>query len=147
MTIKPIIFEKTKFVELTHDEWLEMFKPVKNHITKYPDEHAEYDMFETYSPEVDFVQTKIDENLVWTYGDGDMCTYISNGYGYVNRIGYYICTVPYDPEVTYQIILSTEEECTCYSEDEAVMEARGGDTGDPDCDKCEGYGYVTVYND
>ena len=142
MTITP-----AKFVDLTHEEWLEMFKPVKNHITKYPDEHSEYDMFETYSPEVDYVQTKIDENLVWTYGDGDMCSYISNGYGFVNRIGYYVCTVPYDPDVMYQIILSTEEECECYSEDEAVMETREGEYGLPDCQLCEGYGLVTVYND
>jgi hypothetical protein len=27
------------------------------------------------------------------------------------------------------------------------MGARGGESGDPDCDKCEGYGLVTVYND
>ena len=144
MTIKPIIFEKTKFVDLTHDEWVEMFKPVKNHITKYPDEHSEYEMFETYGAEVEYVQSKIEENLVWTYGDGDMCSYISSGYGFVNRIGYYVCTVPFDPEVTYQIILSTEEECECYDEEDLE---NGGEGGNPDCKICEGYGLVTVYND
>jgi len=147
MTIKPIIFEPTKFVEITWDEWVERFKPVKNHITKYPDDHAEYDSFETYGAEQEFVATKIEDRLVWTMGDGDMCTYLSNGYHYINRINYYVCTVPYEENVDYQIIVSTELECSCYSEDEDVMESRNGESGDPDCDICEGYGFVTVYND
>tara|TARA_B110000503_G_C6998429_1_gene350425 strand:+ start:249 stop:668 length:420 start_codon:yes stop_codon:yes gene_type:complete len=139
MTITPL-----KLIDLTFTEFEEMFKPVINHIG---DNAGESHTFETYGAELEFVKTKIDENLVWTMGDGDMCMYISNGYHYVNRISYYVCSVPFDPEVEYQIIISTEEECTCYSEDEAVVESRGGEYGDPDCDKCEGYGLVTVYND
>ena len=137
----------TKFIELTWDEWEEKFKPIKNHITKYPEPEAEYSSFETYGAEVEYVQTKIDDRLVWTFGDGDMCTYLSSGYHYINRISYYVCTVPYEEDTEYQIIVSTEEECKCYSEDEDVMEARGGEAGDPDCELCEGYGLVTVYND
>ena len=134
----------TKFVELTWTEWEEMFKPIKNHITKYPDSGTEYDSFETYGAEQEFVATKIDENLVWTMGDGDMCTYLSNGYHYINRINYYVCTVPYEEDTDYQIIISTEEECECWDEEDFN---NGGDGGSPDCDKCEGYGLVTVYND
>ena len=143
MTIKPITF-----VELTWNEWEDKFKPVKNHISKYPDEHSTYDSFETYGAEVEFVQTKIDDRLVWTFGDGDMCTYLSNGYHYVNRISYYVCTVPYEENVEYQIIVSTEQECKCYKEEGYGPDNFGYmNDGDPDCKLCEGYGLVTVYND
>jgi hypothetical protein len=134
----------TKFIELTWTEWEEKFKPIKNHITKYPDSGTEYQSFETYGAEQEFVATKIDERLVWTMGDGDMCTYLSNGYHYINRISYYVCTVPYEEDTDYQIIVSTEEECECW--DEEAFE-NGEEGGSPDCDKCEGYGLVTVYND
>jgi hypothetical protein len=146
MTIEPIILEDY-FVSLTWDEWVEQFKPIKNHITKYPDNHMEYESFETFGEEVEFVISKANDNLVWTFSDGDMCTYLSNGYHYINRINYYVCTVPYDPDKTYEIIVSTEQECTCYSEDEDVMETRDGEFGDPECKECEGYGLVTVYVD
>lgn len=146
MTTKPITF-----VDLTWDEWVEKFKPIKNHITKYPSVDSTYDSFETYGAEVEYVQTKIDERLVWTFSDGDMCTYLSNGYHYINRINYYVCTVPYEEDVEYQIIASTEEECKCYKEDGYEYTLPNGqvvtENGDPECKECEGYGLVTVYND
>ena len=142
----------TKFVELTWTEWEEKFKPIKNHITKYPTTDSDYESFETYGAEVEYVQSKIEDNLVWTFGDGDMCTYLSNGYHYVNRLNYYVCTVPYEEDVDYQIIASTEVECDCYKE-----EGYGPYTfpngheyyedGDRACKECEGYGLRTVYND
>jgi hypothetical protein len=146
MAIKPIILDDT-YVTLTWDEWVEQFKPIKNTITQYPEPDAEYSSFETYGEEVEFVHSKVEDNLVWTFADGDMCSYLSNGYHYINRINYYVCTVPYDPDKTYEIIVSTEQECACYSEDEDVMESRDGEMGDPNCKECEGYGLVTVYND
>jgi len=142
----------TKFVELTWDEWVEKFKPIKNHITKYPNEHSEYESFETYGAEQEFVASKIDERLVWTMGDGDMCTYLSNGYHYINRINYYVCAVPYEEDTDYQIIVSTEEECSCYKEEGyGPYTLPNGqeyyEDGDPNCQECEGYGLRTVYND
>lgn len=146
MTTKPITF-----VDLTWDEWVEKFKPIKNHITKYAEPDSQYQSFETYGAEVEYVQTKIDDRLVWTFGDGDMCTYLSNGYHYINRVSYYVCTVPYEEDTEYQIIVSTEEECKCYKEDGYEYTLPNGqvvtENGDPDCKECEGYGLVTVYND
>jgi hypothetical protein len=146
MAITPIILED-HYESLTWDEWVERFKPIKNHITKYPNTDADYDSFETFGEEVEFVISKAEDNLVWTFSDGDMCSYLGNGYHYINRINYYVCTVPYDPDKTYEIIVSTEQECVCYSEEADVMEARGDEFGDPNCPECEGYGLVTVYND
>lgn len=136
----------TKFVELTYEEWVEKFKPIPNHFNKHNVDDSDIS-FETYGEEVEFVKSKVDERLVWTWADGDMCSYISNGYHYVNRINYHVCSVPYDEDTEYQIITSTEEECKCYSDDEDVIESRGGEQGDPNCPECEGYGLVTVYND
>jgi hypothetical protein len=140
MKTSPSTLEETKFVSLTWKEFEEQFKPIKNHFSKDPDEI----MFETYGEEVDFVLAKDTENKVWTYADGDYCSYVSSGYHYVNRIGYYITEVPYEEDTQYEIIVSTEVECECYDED---REDNNGEFGDANCLECEGYGLVTNYND
>jgi hypothetical protein len=140
MTIKPIIIPEQKFVSLTWKEWQEQFKPIKNHFSSDPDEI----MFETYGEEVEFVIDNTPSRKVWTYGDGDYCSYVSNGYHYVNRIGYYVCEVPYDEDTDYEIIVSTEVECECYDEN---REDNDGEFGDAECEKCEGYGMITEYKD
>jgi hypothetical protein len=130
----------TNFVSLTWKEFEEQFKPIKNHLFNDPDQR----MFETYGEEVEFVLSKEAEHKVWTYADGDYCSYVSSGYHYVNRIGYYITEVAFDPDTQYEIIVSTEEQCFCYDEN---RETDDGEFGDPDCPECEGYGLVTKYND
>jgi hypothetical protein len=124
---------------LTWKEFEEQFKPIKNHFSSDPDQQ----MFETYGEEVEFVISKVEENKVWTWADGDYCSYVSNGYHYVNRIGYYVCEVPYDEDTEYEIITSTEEECECY--DENAYD--DGGFGNPNCQECEGYGRITKYAD
>lgn len=93
-----------KFIELTEEEWFEQFKPVLNHI----DENGSFDgyMFETYGDEVDYVKGQ-DVHHIWMYGDGDDGgSYIWNGWGFVNRIGYFITEVPWVEGTTYQIQVS-----------------------------------------
>ena len=97
----------SKLVQLTEDEWFKQFKPIPNHL----DENASFNdgehgyMFETYGDEVEFVKAQ-DSNRIWTYSDGDNGgTYISDGYHVVNRIGYFVTTVPYDDKQYYQIQL------------------------------------------
>ena len=94
-------------IQLTEDEWFEQFKPIPNHL----DENASFNdgehgyMFETYGDEVEFVKAQ-EHNRIWTYSDGDNGgTYISDGYHVVNRIGYFVTTVPYDDKQYYQIQL------------------------------------------
>lgn len=120
------------------NEWEAKFKPKKNHLSKYDDT-----MYETYGEEAEYVQS-VDPKYVWTYVDGDMSSLLVAGYHYVNRLGYYICEVPWEDEWD-SCLLSVETECTCYNEDEDVMETRGMEYGDPDCKLCEGSGYVTEY--
>jgi len=146
MAIKEVEFEGTEYHGW--DAWFDKFKPVRNTINKYStDENPEY-MFETYGAEVEHVQAQ-DPKYVWTFIDGDMSTLLVAGYHFVNRLGYYIATVPWDSEWD-SCLLSVEVECECYDE-----QAYGPYTfpngheyyedGDRDCKLCEGYGLKTEY--
>ena len=93
-----------KFIELDYDEWLATYKPILNHI----DDNASFDglMFETYDEEVEFVKAQ-DPDKIWMYGDGDSgAGYIWSGWGFVNRIGYFITEVPCPADTTIQILVS-----------------------------------------
>jgi len=92
------------FIELDYDEWVETYKPILNHI----DINASFDgmMFETYGDEVDFVKEQ-PENRIWMYGDGDDGgSFVWSGWGFVNRIGYFITEVPCPPDTDIQIRVS-----------------------------------------
>jgi hypothetical protein len=93
------------FVEMDFDEWLTTYKPIINHI----DSNASFDngeggiMFETYGDEVAFVKSQSPDKI-WMYGDGDDGgSYIWSGWGFVNRLGYFITEVPCPPDTTIQI--------------------------------------------
>jgi hypothetical protein len=93
---------------MTEDEWLETYKPKTNHL----DSNASWNgtMFETYGEEVEFVQSTPD-NFVWTLLEGDEGqTLISNGYSFVNRLGYFICEVPWNENEFHDILIDDNEE-------------------------------------
>ena len=92
------------FIEMTEDEWFNTYKPIKNPY----DDNASFDghMFETYGDEVDFVKST-DPACIWMYGDGDDGgSYIWSGWGFVNRIGYFITEVPCPADTTIQVQIS-----------------------------------------
>ena len=93
------------FIEMTMDEWEATYKPIPNTIV----ENSSFDglMFETYGDEVDFVKCW-PERQIWMYGDGDDGgSYIWSGWGFVNRIGYFLTEVPCPPNTTIQIKVSS----------------------------------------
>jgi hypothetical protein len=99
-----------KFIELTFEEADEQFKFMVNNY----DENASFDglMFETYGDEVEYVKSK-PENRIWMYGQGDDGgLYIWSGWGFVNRIGYFISEQPVPDNTTIQIMVS-EPDLTC----------------------------------
>jgi hypothetical protein len=110
----------------TYSSWEETFKPIKNKISKYPDDSLIH--FETYGEEVEFVWTHPNEN-VWTEVDGDSGTYIVAGKHFVNRISYYVTEVPWTDEYT-EVPTWVYRTCDCAEESE------DGDY-DPDCTECE----------
>ena len=112
-----------RFIEMDFDEWCATYKPIKNHI----DTNASFngEMFETYGDEVAFVKEQPEENI-WMYGDGDDGgSYIWSGWGFVNRIGYFVTEVPCPPDTTIQIRVSFYwfycESCGAEIEDEGQL--------------------------
>jgi hypothetical protein len=104
----------TNFIELTEDEWFKTYKPIPNHIDKnasFSDGEHGY-MFETYGDEVEFVKSQSPANI-WMYGEGDNGgTYIWSGWGFVNRLGYFITEVPCPPDTDIQVMVG-EPDLTC----------------------------------
>jgi hypothetical protein len=128
-----------RFIEMDLDEWAAIYKPIKNHI----DTNSSFDgeMFETYGDELEFVKAQ-DEDRIWMYGDGDDggC-YLWNGWHYVNRIGYFITSVPCPPDTTIQVLVSHNwyycENCSSETEDPDNLIRDAFDEADllkcPDC--------------
>ena len=99
-----------KFIELTFEDWCKTYRPIPN----YLDDNASFNgaMFETYGEEVAFVKAQ-DPNKIWMFGDGDDGgLYIWSGWGFVNRIGYFVTEVPCPDDVTIQIQVG-EPDLTC----------------------------------
>lgn len=78
---------------LTVEQWEETYKPMVNVL----DPNASWDgiMFETYGEEHRTVK-KYPNERIWTYAQGDEGLYLFAGYHIVNRIGYFICEVPWE---------------------------------------------------
>lgn len=112
----------------TYDAWVDTFKPIKNTISKYPDDSLIH--FETYGEEYDYVKG-IHPNFIWTEVDGDAGTYIVAGLHFVNRIHYYITENPWDDEYT-EIPTWCYRSCDCM--DDEAFEDEGYN---PDCPECE----------
>ena len=120
------------YTTMTWQEFADTFKPIKRKISEdnyvYP--------YETYGEELEFVRSQPAENI-WTEIDGDSGVFIVNGYRLVNRIQYYVCEVPITTEAYSEVIVSLERDCDCAIEGE----------GKPDCEECEGSGYISIYPD
>lgn len=91
--------------ELDLDQWHEIYKPQVNQLS----EQASFDMgnggimFETYGSEHDYVCSMNLKRQVWTWVDGEDGTYITNGYSFVNRIGYFVTEIPYEDGQWYEV--------------------------------------------
>lgn len=100
-------------INLTEEQFNEQFTPVQNHI----DDNASFDgcMFETYSPQIDFVAEMNKENRVITIiesdseyetnhdGESVANLYYISGYHLVNRLGFLILDKPYTEDFEVKI--------------------------------------------
>jgi hypothetical protein len=112
------------FIYLTMEEWEATYKPIYNHIdnnASFQDESGQGIMFETYGDEVAFVKSQSPDKI-WMYGSGDDGgTYIWNGWGFVNRLGYFITEVPCPPDTDIQVMVG-EPDLTCDDCDDIIEE-------------------------
>lgn len=105
----------TKYLEMNMEEWEAMFHPITNHLDEhasFQNENGEGIMFETYGDEYTFVNSQPHHNI-WTYHHGDEnSTYITNGMGIVNRLGYFVTELPC-PEDTEVFVVVEEPNYRC----------------------------------
>jgi hypothetical protein len=94
------------------EAWEAKYKPMQNHIDK-----TNYDRFETYGDELDYVLNiaNTEPRRVWTLVDGDDGNlYIVDGYHLVNRVNYFVTEKPLEGEgfmeVPYYIFEEEDEE-------------------------------------
>jgi hypothetical protein len=119
----------------TYSAWVDTFKPIKNTVSKYPDDSLIH--FETYGDEYDAVKKahEINPKIVWTEVDGDEGSYIVAGWHFVNRIHYYITENPWEDEWT-EVPTWMERQCDCIADAEEE---------DVYCDECkEREGYIEI---
>lgn len=117
--------------ELTYEEWVDKYKPIKNHLV-----NDDTTSFETYGDEVLFVCEQ-PNSTVWTELDGDNGVYLVSGYHLANRISYYVTEVPWDDSDDVCVTICTFVVCDCYNPDDEETEP------DQDCDLCGGDGTYT----
>jgi hypothetical protein len=87
----------TATIDLTFEEWVDKYKPIC-------DMDGNPIMYETYGEDLEIIQ-KQDPECIWTWTDGGDYSVITNGFSFVNRLNYYICTVPCSSDILVQIDL------------------------------------------
>lgn len=94
-------------ITLTEDEWIDKFKPIKNHLN--PGRGYDDCLFETYKEDLKFVQDtwKKTPNRIWTLLDSGT---ITSGYHYVNRMGYFICQEDANGAINYEVNSDDDED-------------------------------------
>jgi len=100
---------------LTFEDWMQKYKPMVNHLdsnASFQDENGVGIMFETYGKELEYVLSiaNTEPNRVWTYMDGDIGTFIGDGYHLVNRIGYFITEVPNEENSFVEVSIDEYED-------------------------------------
>ena len=91
--------------ELEYDEWFDKYKPITN-------DHDEIKVYETYGVDLEFIESIIDDNRVWSIIDGGVYSVITNGAMFVNRLCYYVTEVPWEGEAgDIEIDLYEADEC------------------------------------
>lgn len=97
------MYDNTKHITLTEDEFYEKFNMVKNHL----DNNASFDgcAFETFGEELQYIQKFAGENpyRIWTVLDCDGKLYYSTGYHFVNRLNYIITEEEFDCQIDVQL--------------------------------------------
>jgi hypothetical protein len=105
------------FIELSGDDWENKYELLYNinnpQDASWQDEDGNGRMYETFGADIDTVMTivKTFPNHVWTYGDGNNGgLFITNGFRYINRIGYFITKNAWNTGETIQIEIEPNDQ-------------------------------------
>jgi len=93
----------TATIDLSYEEWMMKYKPIC-------DTDGSPIMYETYGNDYDYI-ADVDNEHLWTWVDGGDYSVIANGFHFVNRLGYYVCTVPCSTDIFVQIDMYVPTEC------------------------------------
>lgn len=94
-------------IELSEDAFATLFRPMANHLNP----HASFDwgagygtLFETYGEEVQYVRAQ-NSRKIWTLCSGDGGDFVTSGFHYVNRLGYFITEMAVPDGVAIEVPL------------------------------------------
>ena len=91
--------------ELEYEEWYDKYKPIET-------DHGDLMVYETYGKDLEFIESIIEDNRVWTFVDGGDYSCIVNGAMFVNRLCYYVTEIPWEGEAgDIEIDLYEANEC------------------------------------
>jgi len=93
----------TATIDLSYDAWVMKYQPEL-------DSDGSPKMYETYGDEWDYV-ADVDNEHLWTWTDGGDYSVITNGFSFVNRVGYYVCAVPCSTDISVEVDIYTPTEC------------------------------------
>lgn len=102
---------------MTYDEWVDRYQPVTNHI----EPNAPFDdgnggmMYETYGAELQHIISLVAKghgDRVWTWVSSDGSEAIISGYHMVNRMGYFVATVPHPTDTVSEVTIFDTSEVT-----------------------------------
>ena len=82
---------------LTFDDWIEKYKPIKNHLSEYTSSFDGYCFDYTEKEEMEFV-TNHDPNNIWTMVWAEDCYAVIPGFRWVNRESYLVSEIPFSEE-------------------------------------------------
>jgi hypothetical protein len=109
-------------VSMTQEEWIQKYQPQVNHLdpdASWQDENGNGIMYETFGAEKDYVYDQ-DPLKVWTYMDADDGgTVLTNGCAVINRIGYFVCAVPYAENESIEIQISEPDCENCFNQQDS----------------------------
>lgn len=94
-------YKMRKLVELNDDDWSDKYKPMVNHIN--PDNDIQFNDWHM-DEELNYLRLMDKEMRVWTFFSGDEgANTAGEGIHFVNRLHYFVCEVPYDPDTDYVV--------------------------------------------
>lgn len=97
----------TSYIEMAEDEFESQYPLLQNRLN--PNTSWMGCLFETYGEEMDFVRQQ-HPATIWTLIESDDGDLIVSGCWWVNRIGYFVSTVPVPEGTTIEVLIRRESD-------------------------------------